>query len=93
MYSLQNDKKEIDQAKTNLAARHPFASWLETSGEQCDKHTGGAYYTLDVASLTKLDYYGAINGLSPVTLKVHVAWIRAASLATRASGGVDCDPK
>ena len=56
---------EIDQAKVNLAARHPLAPWLATGGA----HTGGAYYTLDVESLTMLDYYG---GPSPLTLKEYL---------------------
>lgn len=60
------EKSDVDQAKVNLATRHPLAPWLSTGGA----HTGGAYYTIDVQSLLFLDYYG---GPSPLTLKEYLA--------------------
>lgn len=51
---------EKAQAIASLCARHPLATWLCTGGA----HTGGEYYTIDITSLTFLDYYGGPAHLS-----------------------------
>ena len=56
----------IAQAKADLGARHPLAPWLAAGGA----HTGGAYYTIDVTSLTFLDFYG---GPAKLSLKEYLA--------------------
>lgn len=53
-------KAEIARAEADLGARHPLAPWLAQGGA----HTGGKYFTLDIASLSFLDNYGGFAKLT-----------------------------
>jgi hypothetical protein len=47
-------QSELAQAKLNLGMRHPLAPWLAQGGA----HTGGKYYSMEIESITFLDFYG-----------------------------------
>lgn len=49
-----SETSEVQQARINLGQRHPLAPWLAQGGA----HTGGNYYTIDIDSITFLDFYG-----------------------------------
>ena len=54
------DKADLAKAEAALGARHPYAPWLASGGA----HTGGTYYTIELTSITFLDYYGGPAKLS-----------------------------
>ena len=53
-------KDDLTKAKAYLGEKHPLAPWLAAGGA----HTGGTYNTIEIKSLTFLDYYGGPAKLS-----------------------------
>lgn len=53
------DKAMLKQAEKAFGVRHPLAPWLAEGGS----HTGGGYYTMDLAEVTILDYYGGTTAV------------------------------
>eukprot|EP00549_Striatella_unipunctata_P011139 CAMPEP_0118704338 /NCGR_PEP_ID=MMETSP0800-20121206/19175_1 /TAXON_ID=210618 ORGANISM="Striatella unipunctata, Strain CCMP2910" /NCGR_SAMPLE_ID=MMETSP0800 /ASSEMBLY_ACC=CAM_ASM_000638 /LENGTH=421 /DNA_ID=CAMNT_0006606207 /DNA_START=287 /DNA_END=1552 /DNA_ORIENTATION=+ len=52
--------KDIKRAMSAFKATHPLAPWLAEGGA----HTGGQYFTIEISTISILDYYGGPTSVS-----------------------------